>query len=183
MEAREGDQRRFREVLESLPVCVALLTPDHRVSSANRMFRERFGETYGPNCFETASGLKAPCEFLETTEPHDWECACRDGSIYHVFASPHQDTEGSNLILEVRIDMTEVKRAHAKVEEQVALLQLAPDAILVTDLESRVAAANSYLPFCMERTQQVPLFNVHRKKIPDGQRAKCFRRTHPRSRG
>ena len=146
--ALEREQRRFHEVLELLPVCVALLTPDHHVSFANRMYRERFGEVHDRHCFETIFGLNAPCEFcengrvLETMAPHEWECAAPDGRVYQVFAFPYRHTEGSSLILEVKIDITEVKRAHARVSEQAALLQLARDAIIVRDLDGRISFWN-----------------------------------------
>jgi PAS domain S-box-containing protein len=146
--ALEHEKRRFHKVLEFLPVCAALLTPDHHVSFANRMFRERFGEAHGRHCFETSFGLNAPCEFcgnyrvLETMAPHEWECAGPDGRAYQVFAFPYRDTEQSSLILAVKIDITEVKRALATVSEQAALLQLARDAIIVTELDGKISFWN-----------------------------------------
>jgi PAS domain S-box-containing protein len=148
LEAWQHEQRRLDNVLELLPVCVALLTPDHHVSFANRMFRERFGEAHDRHCFETNSGLNAPSEFcenycvLETMAPREWESACPDGSVYQVFAFPYKDNLGAGLILEVKIDITELKRAHATVSEQAALLQLARDAIIVTDLDGNISFWN-----------------------------------------
>ncbi len=148
LEEREREQRCFHDILELLPVCVALRTPDHRVSFANRMFRERFGEAQDRRRFETNCELSAPSELcangqvLETTAPREWECVGPGGSVYRVFAFPYTDTEASRLILEVRIDITEVKRAHARVSEQAALLQFARDAILVTDLDGKITFWN-----------------------------------------
>jgi PAS domain-containing protein len=61
LDARDRDQRRFQEVLEYMPVCVAMLTSEYRVSFANHLFREQFGENHGSQCFEATSGLDAPC--------------------------------------------------------------------------------------------------------------------------
>jgi PAS domain-containing protein len=100
LEAWKHEQQRFDDVLELLPVCVALLTPDHHVSFANRMFRERFGEAHDRHCFETNFGLNAPYEFcenyrvLETMAPHEWECAGPDGSVHQGFAFPYRDNLG-----------------------------------------------------------------------------------------
>ncbi len=148
METQEREKRHFREVLESLPVCVALLTADHQISFANRMFLERFGESHGRPCFETIFGLSAPCEFcdnhqpLETRAVHGWECAGPDGSVYQVFIFPYRDSEGSNLIMEVQIDITELKRAQVRLSEQAELLRLAHDAILATDWDGKVSFWN-----------------------------------------
>ena len=144
LEARELERRRFDEVLELLPVCVALLTPDHHMVFANRMFRERFGESEGRHCFEYLFHRASPCEVcechqvLQTTQPHRWECAGCDDSLYQVFDFPFNDSDGSNLILKVNVDMTESKRAQARLAEQAALLQLAHDAILVVDLTGKI---------------------------------------------
>ena len=148
LEAQEREKRHFREVLESLPVCVALLTADHQISFANRMFLERFGESRGRPCFEAIFGLSSPCEFcdnyqpLETKALHGWECAGPDGSVYQVFIFPYRDSEGSNLIMEVQIDITELKRAQVRLSEQAELLRLAHDAILVIDWDGKVSFWN-----------------------------------------
>lgn len=77
-EAVDAERRRFFDVLETLPVMIALLTPDHHITFANRCFREKFGESSGRHCFEYCFGRTGPCEFceaykvLETGKPHHW---------------------------------------------------------------------------------------------------------------
>ncbi|MDK2916924.1 MAG: hypothetical protein PWR25_1481 [Euryarchaeota archaeon] len=51
-EAVKAERKRLYDVLEMLPVYVRLLSPDYRVPFANRLFRERFGESDGRRCFE-----------------------------------------------------------------------------------------------------------------------------------
>jgi PAS domain S-box-containing protein len=141
MEALERERGRFRDVLELLPVSIALLTPDRRISFANRIFRERFGEAHGQRRLESAGGGNAPCESIENFRLLETMTGPNAGT-YQVFEYPYRDSDGQTLMLEVRIDITEVKRAYSAVSEQAALLQLAHDAIIVTDLNGRISFWN-----------------------------------------
>jgi PAS domain S-box-containing protein len=114
---------RLHDVLEMLPVYVVLLTPDHHVPFANRFFRERFGESQGRRCFEYLFGREEPCEICETYKvlqtgaPHHWEWTGPDGRDYDIYDFPFTDTDGSPLIMEMGIDITERKRAENALKE------------------------------------------------------------------
>jgi len=116
-DALEAERQRFNDVLEMLPAYLVLLTPDYHVPFANRFFRERFGESHGRRCFEYLFGRSEPCETcetytaLKTMAPYEWEWTGPDGHNYSVFDFPFTDTDGSTLILEMGIDITEPKRA------------------------------------------------------------------------
>ncbi len=120
--ALEAERRRFHDVLDALPVYVILLTPDYHVPFANRFFRERFGESHGKRCFEYLFGRTEPCEVcdtykvLKTHAPHEWEWTGPDGRQYQIFDFPFADTDGSPLILEMGIDVTERKQTAAELE-------------------------------------------------------------------
>ncbi len=122
-EAVEAERQRFYNVLEMLPAYVVLLTPDHRVPFANRAFRERFDEGGGKRCYEHLFGRTLPCEIcetytvLKTGKPHQWEWKGPDGRDYDVFDYPFTDSDGAPLILEMGIDITEIKRAQAALKE------------------------------------------------------------------
>ncbi len=113
------ERQRLFEVLETLPAMVCLITPDFRVPFANRSFRERFGEPQGRRCHEFCFGRKAPCEFceayrvLETGQPHHWKLHGPDGSVIDAYDYPFTDVDGSPLILEMAIDVTEWRKAEA----------------------------------------------------------------------
>ncbi|MEW6002846.1 MAG: histidine kinase, partial [Nitrospirota bacterium] len=109
--------------LEMLPVYVVLLTPDYHVPFTNRFFRERFGESHGKCCFEYLFGRTEPCEIcetytvLKTMAPHEWEWTGPDGRNYYIFDFPFTDRDGSTLILEMGIDITEQKRSEEKLKQ------------------------------------------------------------------
>ena len=116
-DALKAERQRFNDVLEMLPAYLVLLAPDYHVPFANRFFRERFGESHGRRCFEYLFGRSEPCETcetytaLKTMAPYEWEWTGPDGHNYDVFDFPFTDTDGSTLILEMGIDITERKRA------------------------------------------------------------------------
>jgi two-component system CheB/CheR fusion protein len=114
------ERQLLYDVLETLPVYVILLTPDYRVSFANRVFRERFGQSE-KRCYEHLFGRSEPCEVCETYSvlrtmaPHQWEWVGPDERTYQVFDFPFIDTNGATLILEMGIDITERKQSEEEV--------------------------------------------------------------------
>ncbi|MDX9821007.1 MAG: PAS domain-containing protein, partial [Syntrophales bacterium] len=118
----QDEKQRFREVLDALPAYVILLTPDHHVPFENRFFRERFGEANGRRCFEFLFGRNEPCEICETykvldgMKRHEWEWTGPDGRNYYIFDFPFRDADGSTLILEMGLDVTEKKRTDLELE-------------------------------------------------------------------
>jgi PAS domain S-box-containing protein len=115
-EAVETERRRLFDVLETLPVMICLLTPDHHVAFANRSFRERFGESNGHYCYEYCFGQGEPCGFcesykvLKTGQPHHWEFTGPGGSIIDAYDFPFTDVDGSPMILEMDVDITERRK-------------------------------------------------------------------------
>ena len=122
-EAIEIERQRLFDVLDALPAMVCLLTPDYNYAFTNRKFREKFGELNGRHCYEYCFGLTKPCDFcqafkvLETGQPHYWEVTTPDGSIIDVHNFPFTDVDGSQLVLEMDIDITERKKAEEALEK------------------------------------------------------------------
>jgi len=129
--ARQLDlaRRRFKDALDHMPVYLVLLTPDHRVPFANRFFEERFGPSDGRRCYEYLFQRTEPCENCETFKvlktgmPHRWEWTGPDGRNYDVYDFPFTDSDGSPLVMEVGLDITERKRAEATVRRRAEQLQ------------------------------------------------------------
>ncbi|MBZ5513347.1 MAG: PAS domain S-box protein [Acidobacteriia bacterium] len=115
-----AERQRFNDILNDLPAYVVLLSPDYHVPFANRFFRERFGESNGKRCYEYLFGRSEPCEIcetftvLKTHAPHRWEWTGPDGRNYDISDFPFTDTDGSTLILEMGIDITDRKRAEVE---------------------------------------------------------------------
>ncbi len=112
-EALNAERKRLYEVLDTLPVYVILLTQDYHVSFANRFFEDRFGRSAGRRCFEYLFERKEPCEncetfkVLKTNAPHHWQLTGPDSRSYDIFDFPFTDSDGSQIIMEVGIDITE----------------------------------------------------------------------------
>ncbi len=111
------ERKRLYDVLETTPAMICLLTPDHHVAFANRSFRERFGESKGRHCYDFCFGNKEPCTFcetykvLETGQPHHWELNSPDGRVIDAYDFPFKDMDGSPMILEMDIDITDRRKA------------------------------------------------------------------------
>ncbi|MEW6252975.1 MAG: PAS domain S-box protein, partial [Planctomycetota bacterium] len=128
--AVDAERRRFKDVLDQLPAYLVLLTPDYQVPFANRFFEERFGKADGRRCYEYLFNRTTPCEacetftVLETHQPHHWEWTGPDGRHYDIHDFPFTDVDGSPLIMEVGLDITERKRAEAALRELNETLEL-----------------------------------------------------------
>jgi PAS domain S-box-containing protein len=125
-EAMSAERQRLYDVLETLPVYVCLLDSDYHMPFANRYFRETFGESQGRRCYEFLFDRTEPCETCETCTvmktraPHHWYWTGPNGRDYDIYDFPFIDTDGSFLILEMGIDITERKQAEDALRETLA---------------------------------------------------------------
>lgn len=125
-EAVTAERHRLYDVLETLPLYICLLDSDYRMPFANRYFRETFGESQGRRCHEFLFDLAEPCEIcetysvLKTRAPHHWYWTGPNGRDYDIYDFPFTDSDGSFLILEMGIDITERNRAEEALRETLA---------------------------------------------------------------
>lgn len=112
-----AEREKFNTILDSVPPYVCLLTTDYHVAFANREFKKRFGEAPGLHCYEALFNRTEPCEICETYkvlkdgQSRRWEWTGPDGRNYDVYDLPFTDTDGSKLILEMGMDVTEQRQA------------------------------------------------------------------------
>jgi PAS domain S-box-containing protein len=165
-----AERQRFLDVLETLPVIVALFRPDHRVVWVNRAYREALGDNVGKLCYASQFGRDKPCEEcqaflpLQTGQPHHWEWTLPNGRTFDIYNFPFADADGAPMILEMDVDITEQRQAEAAIKEINETLERrvaertealaesedllravtdnSPDAIYVKDRDSRWLMAN-----------------------------------------
>lgn len=128
----DREKKQFHDILDALPIYIILITSDYHISFANKFFKERFGESGTQRCFEYLFGRQAPCEncetfkALKTLKTHRWEWKGPDGHHYDIIDLPFKDVDGSDLILEMGIDITqkimgekELEKYRNKLEEMI----------------------------------------------------------------
>lgn len=145
-ESIHTERQRLLDVMEALPAMVSLRRPDHLISFANRGFREKFGDPGGRRCYEARFGRSEPCEDcqtflpLETGMPHHREVAFPDNTLMEAYDFPFVDLDGSSLILEMGIDITDRRRAEMELKRHREHLEE-----LVAERTRQVEAANAQL--------------------------------------
>ncbi|HNW71217.1 MAG TPA: PocR ligand-binding domain-containing protein [Bacteroidales bacterium] len=124
-----AERKRFNDVLELLPAYLILLSKDYKVPYANKFFRERFGESHGKRCFEYLFNRTEPCEVCETYKvfktglPLTWEWTGPDRRKYSIYDFPFTDVDGSTMVMEMGIDITELKQKEAEIKELNTVLE------------------------------------------------------------
>ena len=121
----KAERERLYSIFDLFPGLIYLQAPDYSIRFANRRFIEKYGEPKGRLCYEAMWDRKEPCEncptfkVFDTKEPEVWESTHpTDGSAYLVFDYPFVDIDGSLLVLEISLDISERK----KIEEERELL-------------------------------------------------------------
>jgi PAS domain S-box-containing protein len=127
--AVQAERQRLHDVLQALPVYVVLLSQDYQVTFANRFFEQRYGKAQGRPCHEYLFNRDKPCDVcetfkvLKTNTPINWEWTGPDDHDYEIHDFPFTDIDGSPMIMEVGVDVTEMKRAKRALREANALLE------------------------------------------------------------
>jgi len=119
----EDERRRLFSVLNVIPGFVLLHGGGDRVSFANHRFLDLFGDPAGRPCYAVMRGRDKPCEvcyvaeILATGQPREWELAGIRGRSYHVWGYPFSDSDGTKLVLELGIDVTERRELERQILE------------------------------------------------------------------
>lgn len=113
---KERRRSLFFGLLDNFPTFVYLQRRDHTVAFANKKVRELYGETRDRRCFEVFAGRSEPCpvcptfEVFDTGLPTEWEFSDNDGRTFLIYDYPYEDDSGESLVMELGIDVTDLKR-------------------------------------------------------------------------
>jgi PAS domain S-box-containing protein len=115
-----AERYRLFSLLEKLPASICLIAPDYSISFTNIEYRKRFGEAKGKLCYEVYNNLSQPCEncptqaIYQTGNLVEFEWISPAGEAYQVYDYPFHDIDGTLLVLELLVDITERKRMEDK---------------------------------------------------------------------
>jgi len=152
LESVSTERHRLYDVLEALPVYVCLLDADYRMPFANRYFRKTFKEPEGRRCYEFLFKRSEPCETCETYtamkthKTHHWFWTGPNGRDYDIYDFPFTDSDGSYMILEMGIDITEQKKAEKALQEANAynrsLIEASLDPLVTISTDGTISDVN-----------------------------------------
>lgn len=155
-----AERRRLFAILDTLPAYVTLQGEDHTLRFANRAFRETFGDPEGGHCYEVQRGSRRPCNpckgamVFTLRSPQQWEWDHMNGKTYEVHAYPFTDTDGSPLMLQLGIDITQRVQAEEALKGFAGNLQTKNRELEV--LRSQLSLVNEELDVMVrERTADV----------------------------
>lgn len=113
---RERGRKLFFNVIDELPIFVYMQRRDYSVAYANKKTIKFYGETGNRRCYEVFGGRKDPCphcptfRVFDTGTPVDWLFTDGDGRTFHIYDYPYEDENGEPLVMELGVDITELKR-------------------------------------------------------------------------
>ncbi len=122
-EGLESERRRLFSVLNMLPGFVLLRAGDNTIRFANHRFLDIFGDPAGRPCYAVIRGRDTPCDVcyaaqvMETGEPREWTWTNVRSRDYHVWAYPFAESDGTRLVLELGIDITQRRELEREILE------------------------------------------------------------------
>ena len=126
-EIAKADRQRLFSVLDVLPALVYLRASDDTIPFANRKFRKVFGDPKDRPCYEILQGNETPCQkckisrVLDKKKTYKREWITSDGRTYEIYDTLFKDIDGSPMVLELGIDITEriqMEKARKEAERQ-----------------------------------------------------------------
>lgn len=112
-----SERQNLYNMLDFLPIAFHLQAADYTVPFANKVFRERFGDPQEKPCYDLMHNRTQPCEVCTTFKVFDhgknettiW--SSEDGRTYITVCTPFTDIDGSPLVMEMALDITEQENA------------------------------------------------------------------------
>jgi PAS domain S-box-containing protein len=152
-ELLKNERKRFSMLLENFPGFIYLQAPDYSIKYANKYFKDTFGDYSKGPCYEIINYSKEPCEPCPTFEVFKnkehkiWEWSdTNNEKEYLIYDYPFIDSDGSELVLEIGVEITQLKQAERKLKESEAKFRSyvdnTPDGVFITDENGRYVYVN-----------------------------------------
>jgi len=112
----ERNRKFFFSVIDELSAFVYMQRRDYTVAYANKKTTQYYGKSIGRRCYEVFSGRTSPCphcptfRVFDTGKPVDWQFTDIAGRTFHIYDYPFEDENGEPLVMEMGVDITELKR-------------------------------------------------------------------------
>ncbi|MCP4613583.1 MAG: PAS domain S-box protein, partial [Planctomycetes bacterium] len=123
-EALIQERKRLYSLLDMIPGFVYLQAQDYSVRYCNDHFVKEFGDSQGKTCYDILWGVKEPCRIcptfkvFDTRQPESWQWdTAPNDRIYQIYDYPFYDSDGSFLVLEIGIDITDRKLAEESLQQ------------------------------------------------------------------
>jgi PAS domain S-box-containing protein len=116
-EALQAERQRLFRLLDGLQAYIYLRRRDYSLVYVNKYFRECFGDPANLPCFTVLHNRHKPCEgcpsekVFETGTPQERERTSDSGRTYRIYDYPFADADGTPLVLEMGLDITQHKLA------------------------------------------------------------------------
>lgn len=143
-QALASERSRLYSLLDSLPIFVYLHASDHTIRFANRCFLRTFGEGVGRLCHEVLQDRQEPCEdcvsqkVLLNQRSQNWEWnIAKSGRTYQMYSYPFTDVDGTPLVLQMGIDISDQKRNEMELRRSEAELRHLSARLLTAQEEER----------------------------------------------
>lgn len=112
---KERRRRLFFGLLDELPTSVYLQRKDYTVAFANKRVRKLYGDAEGQLCYKIFAGRDTPCpvcptfEVFDTGQSVEWEFTDSNKRTFLIYDYPFEDDTGEPLVLEMGVDITDLK--------------------------------------------------------------------------
>lgn len=187
----QTERERLYQVLDILPGTVCLFGTDHKIIFANQHFRDQYGSDFSKPCYEIMHAKSQPCadcptfQVFETGKSRIYEWTLENGATCLVHDLPFTDIDGSPLVLEYSLDISDrinMEKSLRASEEQFRLIwEKSHLGLRLTDADGQIVRVNGAycnmvkkgfgqlegqsLSCVYEKSRQNPILESHRRRF------------------